>query len=487
MQAPPTDWDEITIDNLLSPATFKYLYAFDEPSYFLKVKLMYQQIAKKLGIEREFKSCVKQYELLYRPKPKENSKVTFNEIGDKLLQEEKILNIEGDLCIYNKNGVYERDMAGIEKKVLNILPDANTYLRKEVWNYLLLKSTEVKFDREFGYINFKNGLFSIKDREIIPHTSDIITLNQIPHNYNPNIQVHELLKDTLMKIACHKEDRYKTILQMIGYCMTTSVHLQKCFVLYGKTAGNGKSTLQNIIADLVGHNNITAIALDELTNNKFASSSIKGKLIDMGSEMTKDYLKDVSSFKQWVTGDEITIEEKFKSKQRINPYAKFIFNANELPKVADKTDGFYRRLHIILMEAQFNKMDNKNFKFSDIVSEEAMEWLLKESLQAFLDMDDFANADESERIISSYRVENNSTLMYMNDIDRLNAMFNVHGYRFSRVLLHADYVTWCRLYGYQPLGRNTFYSSIENIEGIEFKKIKGRDLIEFSLEKYKNY
>ena len=309
-------------------------------------------------------------------------------------------------------------------------------------------------------------------------------MNQIPHEYNPEAKEHELLKETLMKIACYKLERYNAILQMIGYCMTTSIHLQKCFILYGKTAGNGKSTLQNIITALIGQSNVSVIPLDELTNNKFASGAIKGKLVDMGSEMSKEYLKDVSTFKQWVTGDEIAIEEKFKAKQKINPYAKFIFNANELPKVSDKTDGFYRRLHIILMEAKFNKSENKAFKFSDIVTEEAMEWLLKESLQAFLNMDDFANTDESDEIINKYKIENNSVLMYIQDLGNIKEIIKKNGYSFKRNILFSDYKWWCEDSGYQRVGKTTFYNYLKSVNGITFNLLNGYDLVTFDKKIY---
>lgn len=414
----------------------------------------------------------------------QKDKITHDEVANILMLENNLVVFENDICIY-ENGVYKRAEDIVYKKIIQIYPNANTYFRKEVYNYLLLIAPQAYFDRESGYINFKNGLYDLNKKELIPHTPSIFTMNQIPHNYNPNAEVHEKLKDTLLKIACNNELRYQTILQMIGYCMTTSVHLQKCFILYGKTAGNGKSTLQNIITALVGQQNVSVIPLDELTNNKFASGSIKGKLIDMGSEMSKEYLKDVSIFKQWVTGDEIAVEEKFKAKQKINPYAKFIFNANELPKVSDKTDGFYRRLHIILMEAKFNKTDNKSFKFADIVTEQAMEWLLKQSLNEFINMDDFANTNESDEIISKYKIENNSVLMYMQDSGNLKEIIKKNGYSFKRSILFADYKWWCEDSGYQKVGKSTFYNYLKNINGIAFKLLDGYDLIHFDKDIYK--
>lgn len=477
------DKDSILTENVIETVLMipnaemkeRYIATLENRARELKIsqnfKRLFKSIDEKINKQKNVKNV------------KKEEKITHDKVANILMLENNLVVFENDVCIY-EDGVFKRAEEIIYKKIIQINPNANTYFRKEVYNYLLLIAPQAFFNRESGYINFKNGLYDINKKILIEHTPSIFTMNQIPHEYNPEAKEHELLKETLMKIACYKLERYNAILQMIGYCMTTSIHLQKCFILYGKTAGNGKSTLQNIITALIGQSNVSVIPLDELTNNKFASGAIKGKLVDMGSEMSKEYLKDVSTFKQWVTGDEIAIEEKFKAKQKINPYAKFIFNANELPKVSDKTDGFYRRLHIILMEAKFNKSENKAFKFSDIVTEEAMEWLLKESLQAFLNMDDFANTDESDEIINKYKIENNSVLMYIQDLGNIKEIIKKNGYSFKRNILFSDYKWWCEDSGYQRVGKTTFYNYLKSVKGITFNLLHGYDLVTFDKEIY---
>ena len=91
--------------------------------------------------------------------------------------------------------------------------------------------------------------------------------------------------------------------------------------------------------------------------------------------MTKEFLKDSSVFKQIVTGDTITVEEKFKDRHTIKPYAKHIFTANELPKDADTSNGYYLRLFIIPFEAIFTEEEKRNFDFNELVTEQALEYL----------------------------------------------------------------------------------------------------------------
>ncbi len=66
-------------------------------------------------------------------------------------------------------------------------------------------------------------------------------------------------------------------------------------------------------------------------------------MVNIVSEMAKEFLKDSSVSKKIVTGNIITVEEKFKDRYTIKPYAKHIFIANELLKVADTS--IIKRIH----------------------------------------------------------------------------------------------------------------------------------------------
>ena len=47
----------------------------------------------------------------------------------------------------------------------------------------------------------------------------------------------------------------------------------------------------------------------------------------------KDIIKNIEVFKKIVTGDELSVEEKFKNTRIIKPYCKFIWGTNNLPQL----------------------------------------------------------------------------------------------------------------------------------------------------------
>ena len=230
---------------------------------------------------------------------------------------------ENDICIYEE-GVYKKNEKDISKKILELVPDSTIHFRNEVYQYLLLKTAEKQFDRENGIINFKNGLFSIKEHKMYEHSPQYFSTNQINTSLNLQTQKVQAIDEVLDKLSCGIYERKQTILEMIGYCMTTSVKLQKAFILYGNKARNGKSTLIDIIVHLLGDDNVGTTSFKDMNQNKFAGGGIKNKLLNSGSEMTDEYIIDVEKFKLFITGDYLEIEEKFKPRQKIRPYAKFI-------------------------------------------------------------------------------------------------------------------------------------------------------------------
>ncbi|MGN1326628.1 MAG: phage/plasmid primase, P4 family [Clostridia bacterium] len=393
---------------------------------------------------------------------KESDKPSHDIIARKLLQENEIRVFEDTLYIY-ENGVYRRNEKSINRKIIEIYPKATTRMQKEVKSYLLTMAPEVQLKYE-NLINFKNGLYDLNNNTLMPHSPYYFTINQINANINWDPVRIGAVDRFLDKISCGNIGRKKAILQMIGYSMTSSVEMQKAFVLYGKTAGNGKSTLLEIIEKLIGSENVSHVTLQDFVSNRFSVSEIKGKLVNMVSEMTKEFLKDSSVFKQIVTGDTTTVEEKFKDRHTIKPYAKHIFTANELPKVADTSNGYFRRLFIIPFEAVFTDLEKINFNFKELITEQALDYLAAIALQEYIIArreHAFINEEESKNIIETYKMDSNTVIAYLYDKDRMRCLLRSGRVR-KRNEVFADYINYCKDSGYIHKGRNKFYEEVES-------------------------
>ncbi|MCQ4822921.1 DUF5906 domain-containing protein, partial [Eubacterium callanderi] len=94
-----------------------------------------------------------------------------------------------------------------------------------------------------------------------------------------------------------EEDRLM-FFQYAGYCMTRLTHLQKFMILYGP-GGTGKSTIVNLTIDAIGQENVSFLPLQTLhmTDGKFATIQLMGKLLNACSEIPRKALTDTSVLK----------------------------------------------------------------------------------------------------------------------------------------------------------------------------------------------
>lgn len=176
----------------------------------------------------------------------------------------------------------------------------------------------------------------------------------------------------------------------------------------------------------------------------------------------------------------MSVEQKYKDRYRIKPYAKNIFTANELPRVSDKTEGFFRRLHIILFEAQFTDEQKDNFDENKLLTKEAMEYLASQSVKAYMELTStvskkFANIEESNKVLDAYRMDNNSVLSFLNS-DEIKDLLE-SGQAIYRPELYRKYKMWCTDCGYKELRRNEFYKEVEESKLIDIKLLNGYPMV----------
>ena len=137
--------------------------------------------------------------------------------------------------------------------------------------------------------------------------------------------------------------------------MTVETNFQYFFTLIGE-GGNGKSILIGLFEEIIGRNNVSSVALQELSQ-RFQGTRLFGKLLNSCADIPLGALEDDSVIKKITGGDTVTREHKGKDATEFLPYAKYLFSANRFPYVGDKSDGFMRRLRIVVMDKKPKEID----------------------------------------------------------------------------------------------------------------------------------
>ena len=342
----------------------------------------------------------------------------FDKFARYLQSEKHIYKVNGGLHIY-KDGYYQYGYEEIQKAMINLIPNLKDTQRKEVLKYLELIAP-VKEVASANYIAFNNGIYNIITDTLDPYTPEIVITNKIPHDYNPGAY-SELADKTLNKIACEDSQVRALFEEYIGYNFYRRNELGKAFIFTGDKA-NGKSTFLNVMNSILGYENTSALDIAEL-RDRFNTAMLCGKLANIGDDIGDEFLSGnaVAIFKKLVTGDRVKAERKGLDPFEFNPYTKFTFSANEIPKMRDKTGAVIRRLVIIPCDATFTKddPDYRPFIKYELLEEECLEYFIKigiEGLKRVLSNNQFTESSKCIEQLKDYEVENDNFLQFINDL-----------------------------------------------------------------------
>lgn len=341
----------------------------------------------------------------------------FDKFATYLKNNNHIVKINNQLHIY-KDGIYVPGHAEIEAQMIKHIPHLKRAYRSEVLAYLeILIDGEAKTTNP-NVIAFTNGLYNIKDGSFKDFTPDIVITNKIPWAYNP-AAYSELLDHTLDRLACNDPEVRALLEEMVGYCLYRRNELGKAFILIGDKS-NGKSTFLHVVKNMLGDSNIASLDLKEL-GDRFKTAELFGKLANIGDDIGDEFIANASVFKKLVTGDRVNVERKGQDPFEFNNYAKFLFSANNIPRMKDKTGAVQRRLVIVPFDAKFTPSDPdfRPFIKDELCEQSSMEYLIRLGLDALKRVLTNATFTTSSRVqgqLDEYEQNNNPIIGFINEI-----------------------------------------------------------------------
>lgn len=349
----------------------------------------------------------------------DGSKFLHNNFATFIKNNNHIKRINGQLHVYD-NGIYIEGSRQIEAAMIKHLPILTAKQRTEVIKYLDIICPVSEDIAPANYIAFNNGIYDMASDKLIPFSPDFIITNKIPHNYNSSAY-SELLDKTLNKIACNDNQIRLLLEECIGYLFYRRNELSKSFILTGKGA-NGKSTFLDLIKDILGNKNYSALDLNQL-DERFSVATMGGMLANIGDDISDEFLQGsaVANFKKVVSGNQVKAEIKGDPNILfLKLFVKLIFSANDIPKMKDKTGAVLRRLVIIPFNATFNVNDPDFDPFITykLKSEDVMEYAINlgiEGLKRVLKNNDFTKSDKVQKELSDYEVSNNPIILFLQD------------------------------------------------------------------------
>ena len=178
----------------------------------------------------------------------------------------------------------------------------------------------------------------------------------IPHTLNEELKcptIDRIFKEWL-------PEKHERLYDIVAFMMSPSYFLDVNFWLVG-SGENGKGLFCDVIAEVIGDENIVAQDIELLCDPKdrFTKGFLRNKLMcNLGdgnatSMANTKALKTLSGNK-----DPIRCEIKGGGQSQFRNQAKLLGAFNSLPETSDKTKGFYRRAYIIEFPKDFAGQKN---------------------------------------------------------------------------------------------------------------------------------
>ena len=341
----------------------------------------------------------------------------FDKFANYLKNNNHIIKINDQLHIY-RDGIYVSGADVIEGQMIRLISNLKRAQRSEVMAYLEILIEENVTTTNSNIIAFSNGLYDLRDGSFRGFTPDIVITNKIPWAYNP-AAYSELLDHTLDRLACDDPEVRALLEEMVGYCLYRRNELGKAFILIGDKS-NGKSTFLHVVKNMLGDANIASLDLKEL-GDRFKTAELFGKLANIGDDIGDEFIANASVFRKLVTGERVNVERKGQDPFEFNNYSKFLFSANVIPRMKDKTGAVQRRLVIVPFDAKFtpNDPDFRPFIKDELCEQEPMEYLILLGLAALkrvLMNNRFTTSQRVQGQLDEYEENNNPIIGFINEV-----------------------------------------------------------------------
>ncbi len=338
--------------------------------------------------------------------------------------------------------------------------DAEEWLRRYVRDFILEENINasyyvneiVSYIKDISYepdeemkqdpdlIPLKNCVYRISDGSFLPFKPEMKITNKLHINYNPNATGIEVIDKFFSDVV--GENKKNILYDLCAYSLYRGYPYQKMFFLYGSGA-NGKSTFLLFLERFLGKDNVSSESIDSLTTNKFALSSIFGKLVNISSDINYDIIANSNILKMLTGGDSLMCERKYMPSFPFFNYAKLIFSANQLPRTVDNTSAFFRRLYLIEFPYEFKKENRDAFILTRLCEEEVLEFFLLVSLNRLREMKSrgwvFENEEPEEVIKNKYLRLSNPIMEFIEE----NCEIDVSGW-VGEQTFYNKYSEWAK-------------------------------------------
>lgn len=325
---------------------------------------------------------------------------------------------------------------------------------------------QTDFDQDPDLFNCQNCVIKLSTVERIEHDPSLLLSKISNVYYDPKIKskdfdlfIHQIMMDD--------ESKIKYLQKMFGYSLTGENTQEQCYMCYGSTTRNGKSTLLDVIGYMFGDYGMN-IKPETLAQKDRDSRTASGDIARLDgcrflhmSEPPKKMKFDVALLKTLLGRDPITARQIYERDFEFTPVFKLVINTNFLPVVTDDTLFSSERVKVITFDRHFTPQEQDRKLKGKLKREKNLtgifNWCL-DGLRSFID--DGGVMIEPDSVIKATEDYRNKSDKIQNFIDECLD----HDPGQNSTIKEAYYVfsQWCRENGFGTENKSNFIEEIKS-------------------------
>lgn len=315
-------------------------------------------------------------------------------------------------------------------------------------------------------LNVQNGTVDLSEDtpKFLKHSPDMLLSKICNANYDPAASCKEWEK-FLFEIMQGDKEKIKYLQKIAGLSLTGNTQEETCFILYGSTTRNGKSTFCETLIHLLGDYALTmkpeSLAVKQNVDSRQASGDIArlaGCRFCNASEPPKRMLFDTALLKSLLGRDSITARHLHQREFSFIPKFKLVINTNYLPTITDDTVFTSGRINVISFDRHF-ELEEQDKHLKDKLRQESelsgiLNWCI-DGLRMY----------RKEGLKPPAAVQQ-ATETYRTDSDKIGNFIKEcltkTGKNSSIKSIYEIYSTWCSDNGYGTESKGNFISEIKS-------------------------
>lgn len=333
----------------------------------------------------------------------------------------------GPLAFYQPDGddrgLYVADRDAITAMIASYSPSAVSQIVPAL-NLLTSIAPKIRLCTDPNLIPVNNGVYMYKEKKLIDFNPGLVFMSKANIDYNPyaqNVHIHNDADNTDWDVESWIAEFFsdkrmvELIWQVIGAAVRYNVPWHRGVLFYSESGNNGKGTICQLIRNIIGSSRSASIQMSDISKQYSLEALPRIQAIITDENDVGDFIDRAGALKALITGDEIVISAKYEANMPYAWHGLMIQCINEMPKVRDRSESYYRRFIMVPFSHSFTGNERSYIKNDYITRQDVLEYVLWRVLNMaeYYELDEPA---ETKRALSEYKEYNDPVRAFVAEI-----------------------------------------------------------------------